>query len=101
VTKKVYEGRLISKNSSNMDLLFLEGHEKPLNRIIQEDSQKYGNYIMVKYWIGDKKLSKTELDEKVMDTYYNIEKDDKIFYFEISEYLWKEEGKGCRHDLIK
>ncbi|WP_414470263.1 hypothetical protein [Methanobacterium sp. ACI-7] len=99
MTKKVYDGQLISKGDSNNDL-FLDNYENPLNKIIEEDSKKHGNYLMIKYWISDEKLSENELDEKFMDTYYNIEKKDNTFYFEISEFLWKNEGKGCKHDLI-
>ena len=80
--------------------MFLNGHEKPLKTIIQVDSEKFGNYLIIKYWISDKKLSEGELDEKFMDTYYNSEKGNITIYFEISEYLWKDEGKGCKHDLI-
>ena len=101
MTKKVYGGQLINKNNSNGVNLFLDGYEKPLNKIIQEDSEKYGNYLMVKYWISYEKLSESELDKKFMDTYYNIEKKDNTIYFEISEYLWKDEGRGCKHDVIK
>jgi hypothetical protein len=100
MTKKVYEGQLIDKNNSNNVKLFLDKYEKPLKTIINDDSEKYGNYLIVKYWISDKKLSISELDEKFMDTYYNTEKNGNIIYFEISEYLWKDEGKGCKHDLI-
>lgn len=97
MTKKVYQGKLISKN--NFDL-HLDRYDKPLNSIIQEDSEKYGNYILVKYWISNEKLSESELDEKFINTYYDIEKENDVLYFEISEYLWKNEEKGCKRDLI-
>ncbi len=100
MTKKVYEGQLIHKNNSNNANLYLDKYEKPLKTIIQDDSEKYGNYLIVKYWISDKKLPESELDEKFMDTYYKTEKENNTFYFEISEYLWKDEGEGCKHDLM-
>jgi hypothetical protein len=100
MTKMVYEGQLIYKNNSNNANLYLGKYEKPLKTIIPDDSEKYGNYLIVKYWISDEKLPESELDEKFIDTYYKTLKDNNTLYFEISEYLWKEEGKGCKHDLI-
>ncbi len=99
MTKKTYNGLLVLKNYSYNDL-YLNRYEKPLNLIIQEDCEKYGNYLMIKYWISNEKLSESDLDEKFMDNYYNVENKDNTSYFEISEYLWKDEGNGCKHDLI-
>ncbi|MGB9936646.1 MAG: hypothetical protein ACPK7O_02915 [Methanobacterium sp.] len=98
MTKKIYEGQIIDKVNSRNEL-YLNNYEKPLNKIIDEDSKKYGNYLFIKYWISDKELSESELDEEFMDAYY--ENKDNIFYFEISEYLWKESGNGCKHDIIR
>ena len=67
--------------------LYIDKYKKPLKTVIQEDSEKYGNYVMIRYWISDKRYSKSELDEKFMDTYYNTEKENNTLYFEISEYL--------------
>ncbi|MGF7117071.1 hypothetical protein [Methanobacterium oryzae] len=96
--KKIYQGKLIKVNKSSNADLRLDKYKKPLNEVINRDSKDFGNYIVVKYWISDEKLPESELDEKFMDAYYNIEKNDNVLYFEISEYPW--EDKGCRHDLI-
>lgn len=99
MNKKIYVGQLINEGDSNNDL-YLDKYGKSLDLIIQQDSEKYGKYLMVKYWISNEKLPESKLDEKFMDTYYNIEENDNISYFEISEYLWKGESKWCKHDLI-
>jgi hypothetical protein len=99
ITKKVYEGIIEKKDADNSNL-YIKSYKKPLKMIIQRDLEKYGNYLIAKYWISDKRLHESELDEKFIYTYYNALKENKTLYFEISEYLWKDEGKGCKHDLI-
>ncbi len=80
--------------------LRIDKYKKPLNEIIDKDSKDFGQYISVKYWISDEKLPESELDEKFMDAYYNLENKDNVVYFEISEYMWNNEGVGCKHDLM-
>lgn len=96
--KKIYQGKLIKTDNDN---LRLDRYKNPLNEVIDRDSEDFGRYISVKYWISDKKLPQSELDEKFMNAYYNIDNNDNVFYFEISEYTWKDKGKGCKHDLIR
>lgn len=98
--KKIYQGKLIKANKGFNADLHMDKYREPLNDVINRDSKDFGNYIFVKYWITDEKLPESELDEKFMDAYYNIEKNNNFMYFEISEYLWKDEGKECKHDLI-
>jgi hypothetical protein len=98
--KKIYQGKLIKTNKDSNADLRLDKYKAPLNEVINRDSKDFGNYIFVKYWISDEKLPESELDEKFMDAYYNIEENNDVLYFEISEYLWKDEGEGCKHDLI-
>ncbi|MGZ7043499.1 MAG: hypothetical protein ACXVHM_02810, partial [Methanobacterium sp.] len=98
--KKIYQGKLIKTNKGSNADLRLDRYKEPLNEVINRDSKDFGSYMLVKYWISDEKLPESELDEKFMDAYYNIEKDSDVLYFETSEYLWKNEGKGCKHDLI-
>jgi hypothetical protein len=98
--KKIYQGRLIKENKGFNPDFRLDRYKEPLKEVINRDSKDFGNYIVVKYWISDEKLPESGLDEKFMDSYYNAEKNNDVLYFEISEYLWKDEGKGCKHDLI-
>ncbi|MGZ7209672.1 MAG: hypothetical protein ACXVHV_07335 [Methanobacterium sp.] len=98
--KKIYQGKLIKTNKGSNADLRLDRYKEPLNEVINRDSKDFGSYMLVKYWISDEKLPESELDEKFMDAYYNIEKDSDVLYFEISEYIWKNGGKGCKHDLI-
>ncbi|MGZ7116795.1 MAG: hypothetical protein ACXVH2_02995 [Methanobacterium sp.] len=98
--KKIYQGKLIKTNKGSNADLRLDRYKEPLNEVINRDSKDFGSYMLVKYWISDEKLPESELDEKFMDAYYNIEKDSNVLHFETSEYIWKNEGKGCKHDLI-
>lgn len=98
--KKIYQGKLIKENKGSNAYLHLDKYKEPLNEVIDKDSKDFGNYIFVKYWISDEKIPESGLDEKFMDAYYDIEKNENVLYFEISEYLWKDKGKGCKHDLI-
>lgn len=98
--KKIYQGKLIKMSNGSNAYLRLDKYKNPLNEVIGKDSNDFGNYIIVKYWISDEKLPESGLDEKFMDVYYNLENKDNMLYFEISEYLWKDEGRGCKHDLI-
>lgn len=98
--KKIYQGKLIKENEGSNAYLHLDKYKEPLNEVIDRDSKDFGNYIFVKYWISDEKIPESGLDEKFMDAYYDIEKNENVLYFEISEYLWKDKGKGCKHDLI-
>jgi hypothetical protein len=99
MTKIVYEGYLKKIGSINSDL-YIDNYDLSLKDIIQQDSVKYGYYLVVKYWISEMNVSDSKLDEKLMNTYFETEKENNVFYFEISEYLWKDEGRGCSHDLV-
>ena len=99
--KKIYQGKLIKSDNISIADLYLDRYKEPLYEVIDKDSKDFGNYIIVNYWISDEKLPESGLDEKFMDAYYNIDKKINVLYFEISEYLWKDKGKGCKHDLIR
>jgi len=99
--KKIYQGKLIRINEGSSTDLGLDKYKEPLNDVIDKDSKDFGQYISIKYWISDEKLPQSELDEKFMDAYYNMEKNENVLYFEISEYMWKDGSKGCKHDLIE
>ncbi len=99
--KKIYQGKLIKSDNVSIADLYLDRYNEPLYEVIDRDSKDFGNYIVVNYWISDEKLPESGLDEKFMDAYYNIDKKIDVLYFEISEYLWKDKGKGCKHDLIR
>ena len=99
--KKIYQGKLIKSGNGSYADLRLDRYKEPLYEVINRDSKDFGSYIFVYYWISDEKLPESGLDEKFMDAYYDIDKNIEVLYFEISEYLWKDKGKGCKHDLIR
>jgi len=74
----------------------------PIAYIIQEDMEKYGHFLSVRYFITDKKRPLDELQERLLQKLHGVgEAEYQDCFSEITGYLWTdEELKVGGHDLM-
>lgn len=110
---KIYRGYLQHcSNGEENDLLTLaavkvDGYlsacdAEPLAKIIQEDIEKFGNFLSVRYWIIDKELPADQITERFLRSIFGGgDAEYQMNYSEFTGYLWTDENiKVGGHDLL-
>jgi len=100
--KKIYKGIIKEKDYGDGEAIFLEGMDKPLVLGIQDDREKHGEYLTVKYYVSDKEASEDKLIEEFLKSI--IGGDDirfQVAYSDSTGYLWTDEDLMVGgHDII-
>lgn len=101
---KIYKGKLEQgDHGDSMDVLFIEGASDPLLEMLQDDIERYGSYLTVRYFVMDRDIPVSEIEECYFMQLIGAGRSEfQPCYSEVTGYLYtNEELIVGGHDLLK